>query len=210
MDSPAARPHTAVPHPAVPHTVVPAPAPVKVAVIVASARHGRLAPDVSGWFTTLAALRDDLALDTVDVADHELPGSLDALDPVAVALRLRLAAADAFVLIVPECNRSVPGPLKTLIDSFRSEWEAKPVGFVGYGLSLTGGVRAVKHLRQIFAEFHAVGMKDAVLFPRVLEHYDARGRFPAEPEGAKAAAKLMLDQLFWWALALRDAKSVRP
>lgn len=102
-----------------------------------------------------------------------------------MALRPRLAAADAFVLIVPECNRSVPGPLKTLIDSFRSEWEAKPVGFVGYGLSLTGGVRAVEHLRQVSAEFHAVGMKDVVLFPRVLEHYDAQGRFPAEPEAPR-------------------------
>ncbi|MEU2297644.1 NADPH-dependent FMN reductase [Streptomyces antibioticus] len=159
--------------------------------------------------TALAALRDDVALDTVDVADHELPGGLDALDPV-VALRPRLAAADAFVLIVPEYNRSVPGPLKTLIDSFQSEWDAKPVGFLGYGLSLTGGVRAVEHLRQVSAEFHAVGMKDAVLFPRVLEHYDAQGRFPAEPEGPEAAAKLMLDELLWWALALRDAKSVRP
>ena len=92
----------------------------------------------------------------------------------------------------------------------KAEWEAKPVGFVSYGLSLAGGVRAVEHLRQIFAEFHAVGMKDAVLFPRILEHYDAQGRFPAEPEGAEAAAKLLLDQLLWWARALRDAKSVRP
>ncbi|MGW5216050.1 NADPH-dependent FMN reductase [Streptomyces sp. NPDC004051] len=189
---------------------MPAAAPVKVAVVVASARGGRLAPDVSGWFTAVAALREDLVLDTVDVADHELPGSLDAQDPVTVALRPRLAAAEAFVLIVPEYNRSVPGPLKTLVDSFQAEWEAKPVGFVGYGLSLVGGARAVEHLRQIFAEFHAVGMKDAVLFPRILEHYDAQGRFPAEPEGAEAAAKLMLDQLLWWALALRDAKSVRP
>ncbi|MFG3379436.1 MULTISPECIES: NADPH-dependent FMN reductase [unclassified Streptomyces] len=184
--------------------------PVGVAVVVASAREGRLAPDVSGWFTALAGQRDDLVLDVVDVAAHTLPGSLDAQDPVALALRPRLAAADAFVVVVPEYNRSVPGPLKTLIDSFQSEWEAKPVGFVGYGLSLSGGVRAVEHLRQIFAEFHAVGMKDAVFFPRILEHYDAQGRFPVDSEGAGAAAKLMLDQLLWWARALRDAKSVRP
>ncbi|MCX4790289.1 MULTISPECIES: NADPH-dependent FMN reductase [unclassified Streptomyces] len=184
--------------------------PVKVVVVVASVRSGRLAPDVAGWLTAVAGLRDDLVLDVVDVADHELPGSLDAQDPVAVALRPRLASAEAFVVIVPEYNRSVPGPVKTLIDSFQTEWEAKPVGFVSYGLSLVGGVRAVEHLRQIFAEFHAVGMKDAVIFPRILEHYDAQGRFPAEPEGAEAAAKLMLDQLLWWARALRDAKRARP
>ncbi|MYT97318.1 MULTISPECIES: NAD(P)H-dependent oxidoreductase [unclassified Streptomyces] len=183
---------------------------VRTAVVVASVRGGRLAPDVAGWFTALAGLRDDLELDVIDLADHELPGSLDAQDPVALALAPRLAGAEAFVLIVPEYNRGVPGPLKTFIDSFQTEWQAKPVGYVSYGLSLSGGVRAVEQLRQIYGEFHAVSMKDAVFFPRVLDHYDARGAFPAEPEGAQAAAKLMLDQLIWWARALRDAKSRRP
>ncbi|MGW2958059.1 NADPH-dependent FMN reductase [Streptomyces sp. NPDC001220] len=184
--------------------------PLRVALLVGSARDGRLAPDVAGWFARVTARRDDLVLDVVDVAEHPLPASLDADDPRAAALRPRLAGAEAYVVVVPEYNRSVPGPLKTLIDSFQSEWEAKPVGFVGYGLGMAGGVRAIEHLRQIFAEFHCVGMKDVVTFPRVLEHYDADGNFPAEPEGAEAAAKLMLDQLLWWAAALREAKSLRP
>ncbi|MER6270692.1 NAD(P)H-dependent oxidoreductase [Streptomyces sp900105755] len=184
--------------------------PVRVALLVGSARDGRLAPDVAGWFARVAARRDDLVLDVVDVAEHLLPASLDEADPRAAALRPRLAGAEAYVVVVPEYNRSVPGPLKTLIDSFQTEWQAKPVGFVGYGLGMAGGVRAIEHLRQIFAEFHCVGMKDVVTFPRVLEHYGADGTFPAEPEGAEAATKLMLDQLTWWATALRDAKSVRP
>jgi NAD(P)H-dependent FMN reductase len=184
--------------------------PIRVTVVVGSTRGGRLAPDVTRWFMGQTAQRGDLVTDVVDLVDTPLPNSLDPDVPEAVALRPRLAAADAFVFIVPEYNRSVPGPLKTLIDSFNSEWEAKPVGFVGYGLSMAGGVRAVEHLRQIFAEFHSVGMKDTVSFPRILEHYDATGRFPADPEGANAAAKLMLDQLVWWARALRDAKARRP
>ncbi|MFJ8194972.1 NADPH-dependent FMN reductase [Streptomyces sp. NPDC096094] len=175
-----------------------------------SARLGRLAPDVAGWFAGVAAHRDDLVLDIVDVADHLLPASLDAHDPATAALRPRLAGADAYVVVVPEYNRSITGPLKTFIDSFQSEWQAKPVGFVGYGLGTAGGARAIEHLRQIFAEFHCVGMKDIVTFPRITEHYDARGRFPAEPEDAQAAAKVMLDQLLWWARALREAKAARP
>lgn len=184
--------------------------PVRVALLVGSARDGRLAPDVAGWFARVAASRDDLVLDVVDVAEHPLPANLDAQAPAAVALRPRIAHAEAYAVVVPEYNRSVPGPLKTLIDSFQAEWEAKPVGFVGYGLGTAGGVRAIEHLRQIFAEFHCVGMKDIVTFPRILDHYDAEGRFPADPEGAGAAAKLMLDQLLWWARALREAKAARP
>lgn len=184
--------------------------PVRVALLVGSARDGRLAPDIAGWFARVAGRRDDLVLDVVDVAEHPLPASLDAADPRAGALRPRLAGAEAYVIVVPEYNRSVPGPLKTLIDSFQNEWEAKPVGFVGYGLGMAGGVRAIEHLRQIFAEFHCVGMKDVVTFPRVLEHYDSEGRFPVDAEGAEGAAKLMLDQLLWWATALREAKMLRP
>ncbi|MFG2680449.1 NADPH-dependent FMN reductase [Streptomyces sp. NPDC048392] len=186
------------------------PAPVRVVLLVGSARDGRLAPDVADWFARVARQRDDLVLDVVDVAHHPLPADLAADDAVAAALRPRLAAAEAYAVVVPEYNRSIPGPLKTLVDSFQSEWQAKPVCFVGYGLGAAGGVRAIEHLRQIFAEFHCVGMKDVVTFPRVLDHFDAEGRFPAEPEGCEAAAKLMLDQLLWWAEALRTAKEARP
>jgi len=179
-------------------------------VIVGSTRDGRLAPKVAQWFLGQAAQREDMVVDVVDLAEVPLPNSLDENDAEVVALRPRLAASDAFVLIVPEYNRGVPGPLKTAIDCFNAEWEAKPVGFVSYGLSMAGGVRAVEHLRQIFAEFHSVGMKDIVTFPRVLEHFDAAGNFPTNPDGCNAAAKLMFDQLGWWAGALRDAKAQRP
>ena len=184
--------------------------PVRVMVIVASTRDGRLAPAIGAWFLEQLGQREDMAADVVDLDDTPLPDSLDASDPRVEALRPRLLAADAFVVVVPEYNRSVPGPLKTLIDIYNPEWEAKPFGFVSYGLSMAGGVRAVEHLRQIFAEFHSVGMKDIVTFPRILEHFDAEGRFPAYPEGCNAAAKIMLDQLGWWALALREAKAKRP
>jgi NAD(P)H-dependent FMN reductase len=168
---------------------------------------------VARWFVAQARQRADLAVDVVDLADAPLPNSLDDNAPEVVALRPRLASADAFVLVVPEYNRSIPGPLKTLVDCFNAEWVAKPVGFVSYGLSMAGGVRAVEHLRQIFAEFHAVGMKDVVTFPRILDHFDADGGFLIDAdaaEGGAAAAKLMLDQLDWWARALRDAKARRP
>jgi NAD(P)H-dependent FMN reductase len=184
--------------------------PIKTVIIVGSTREGRLAPNVARWFTGQLHQRDDMVTDVVDLIDTPMPNDLDENDSEVVALRPRLAAADAFVLVVPEYNRSVPGPLKTLIDCYNVEWEAKPVGFVTYGLSMAGGVRAVEHLRQIFAEFHSFGMKDIVTFPRILSHFDAEGNFAPERDGCNAAAKLMLDELCWWAEALREAKTKRP
>jgi len=179
---------------------------IHAVVLVGSARDGRLAPSVAHWFLAQAGQRADLTTDAVDVAETPMPSGLGENAPEVVALRPRLATADAFVVVVPEYNRSIPGPLKTLIDCFNPEWEAKPVGFVSYGLSIAGGVRAVEHLRQIFAEFHAVGMKDFVAFPGILDHFDPQGAF-APPDSSAAAAKLMLDQLCWWGRALRDAKA---
>jgi NAD(P)H-dependent FMN reductase len=75
---------------------------------------------------------------------------------------------------------------------------------------MAGGVRAVEHLRQIFAEFHCVGMKDIVTFPRILDHFDSDGHFTPDLAGCNAAAKIMIDQLGWWANALRDAKAKHP
>jgi NAD(P)H-dependent FMN reductase len=184
--------------------------PIRVVVVIGSTRAGRLAPQVAQWFVGQAGQRGDLVTDVVDLVDHPMPDDLDATAPAVVALRPTLAAADAFVFVVPEYNRGIPGPLKTLIDNYNAEWEAKPVGFVTYGLGMAGGVRAVEHLRQIFAEFHCVGVKDIASFPRILSHFDAAGGFAPEPEGCNAAAKIMLDQLLWWADALRTAKAKHP
>lgn len=186
------------------------PEPIRVVVIVGSTRAGRLAPQVASWFVGQAGQRGDLVIDVVDLIDHPMPDDLDPTRPEVVALRPRLAAAQAFVFVVPEYNRGIPGPLKTLIDTYNAEWECKPFGFVTYGLSMAGGVRAVEHLRQILAEFHSVGMKDIATFPRILSHFDAAGEFAPDLEGCNAAAKVMLDQLLWWADALRTAKAERP
>lgn len=183
--------------------------PSRVTVLIGSAREGRLAPQITRWFIDQLGQRDDMHVDVIDVAEVGLPDSLDAQAPEVVAVRPRLAAADAFVVIAPEYNRSVPGPLKTLIDCYNGEWQAKPVAFVSYGLSISGGVRAVEHLRQIFGEFHCVALKETVLFPRIMQFFDGTGTFTPDA-AAGAAAKLMLDQLSWWAWALREARAARP
>ncbi|WP_131738770.1 NADPH-dependent FMN reductase [Actinomadura roseirufa] len=184
--------------------------PIRLAVIVGSARPERLAPHVVSWFTGHLAQRPDMVADVVDLLDARLPPSPDEESPEVAAYRPRIGAADAYVMVAPEYNHSFSGVLKTAIDCCTTEWRAKPVGFVSYGLSRGGGVRAVEHLRQVLAELHAVGVRDAVCFPSVLDHFGDDGGFPRDRAGADLAAKVMLDQLAWWALALREAKARRP
>jgi NAD(P)H-dependent FMN reductase len=95
-----------------------------------------------------------------------------------------------------------------LIDSVGKEWQAKPVAFVSYG-GVSGGLRAVEQLRQVFAELHAVTIRDGVTFAHVWESLDASGELVASEAACEAAAR-MLAQLRWWARTLRDARAVSP
>lgn len=187
-------------------------APLKLAVIVGSNREGRFGPVIADWFVSCAAGRTDFTVELIDLADTDLPTAL-SFNPAApvrdqlAKITHRLAEADAFVVVTPEYNHSYPASLKTLIDWHFGEWQAKPVGFVSYG-GVSGGLRAVEHLRQVFGELHAVAVRDTVSFHNAGALFDDKGRHldPARPH---AAATTMLDQLAWWGLALRDAKSVR-
>ncbi|MEU6877155.1 NAD(P)H-dependent oxidoreductase [Streptomyces sp. NPDC046712] len=188
-------------------------APLKLAVVVASNRAGRFGPVVADWFLGRTAERDDFTVDVVDLADIDLPTSLSYDPDATVRAELAkvspvLAAADAFVVLTPEYNHSFPASLKSLIDWHSTEWHAKPVGFVSYG-GMAGGLRAVEQLRQVYAEMHAVTVRDTVSFHNAHGLFDEDGRHK-DPTGAGAAAKSMLDQIAWWAHALRDAKSSRP
>src|SRR5690606_5287867 len=103
-----------------------------------------------------------------------------------------------------EYNHGYPAALKLAIDWLRDEWRAKPVGFVAYG-GISGGLRAVEQLRLVFAELHAMTVRDVVSFHNAWDLFDAAG-MPRDPEGCAAAARGMLDQLAWWARALHDAR----
>ncbi|RJL31950.1 NADPH-dependent FMN reductase [Bailinhaonella thermotolerans] len=190
--------------------------PLKVVVIVGSVRDGRIGHLVKDWFVGQAGPREDIELDVVDLAEAALPDGLRGhffgeRPEEVVALQPRLRAADAFVVIVPEYNRGYPAALKVLIDSYGpGEWGYKPVAFVSYGSMRFGGVMAAEQLRPVFTEVGATTIRDSVAFSQVWELFGEDGSWPREPEGCNAAAKVMLDQLTWWAHALRDARAARP
>lgn len=192
-------------------------AATRLAVIVGSVREGRFGPVVASWFAGEAARFGGFdEVDVVDLADHRLPLVFPGFgtEPDAETARIsgklseRLNAADAFVVVTPEYNHSFPASLKNAVDWFHAEWQAKPVGFVSYG-GMSGGLRAVEQLRQIFAELHAVTVRDSLSFHSAWDRFDDDGR-PHDAEGTSLAAKGMLGQLKWWADALSAARVRKP
>ncbi|MEU3604773.1 NAD(P)H-dependent oxidoreductase [Streptomyces sp. NPDC035033] len=188
-------------------------APLELALVIASDRAGRFAPVVADWFRTRVAERADFELTVLDLAGTTLPTSLSHDPDPGVRAELAritpvLEDADAYVVLTPEYNHSYPASLKNLIDRHYTEWRAKPVGFVSYG-GISGGIRAVEHLRQVYAEMHAVTVRDGVVLANAHGQFDEDGRLK-DPTAPEAGAKLMLDQLAWWGRALKDARAVRP
>ncbi|RCG23960.1 NADPH-dependent oxidoreductase [Sphaerisporangium album] len=186
---------------------------LRVAVIIGSTRNGRFGPTVARWFSARAVRRGDLDVDLIDLAETRLPETLtdqdEAIPPQVRALAPRLAAADAFVIVTPEYNQSFPAPLKTAIDWYYEEWKAKPVTFVSYGRE-SGGLHAVAQLRQVFTELHAVPIRNTISLPCYWELFAADGSWPRPGADCNSAIKTTLDQLAWWAHALRAARAERP
>lgn len=145
----------------------------------------------------------------IDLAEADLPAVYPAAPSSQVQAYMdRIDQAEAFVVVTPEYNHGYPAPLKQAIDLPMQQWRAKPVSFVSYG-GISGGLRAVEQLRQVFAELHAVTIRDTVSFAMARGRFDDDGGL-RDPEGAAAAVKVMLDELVWWGDALRDARAARP
>lgn len=181
---------------------------IDLTMIYGSAREGRRCDRIADWLATQIEAHGGFTLERLDPAKSNVASGINGADPVArLAVRHRIGAAEAFVVVTPEYNHSFTPPLKALIDSAYSEWQAKPVAFVSYG-GRSGGIRAVEHLRSIFAELHAVGIRDGVSFANVWNRFDESGAL-LEPELAEAGARLMLERLKWWALTLRRGRAER-
>jgi len=185
---------------------------LRVAIILGTAQEGRSGSAVANWFTGQARLFDQFAIDVINLAEVELPlapprSSESTEADVLADTAARLTAADAFVAITPEYNHSFPASLKNLIDWHRTPWQAKPVAFVSYG-GLAGGLRAVEQLRGVFAELHAVTIRDTVSFHVVWDQLDDDGNL--RTSDAVVPAKVLLERLVWWATALKNARAQQP
>jgi NAD(P)H-dependent FMN reductase len=191
----------------------------KLLVIVGSTRPTRAADHVVPWLAAKIARHEAFDPETADLRDWSLPifgehfGTIgDFSDPtysqpIVKAWNTKIKEADAYIVVTPEYNHSIPGGLKNAIDSvwvsfgFRN----KPVAFVGYSGGIGGGIRAIEHLAHVFVEAEAVPLRSSVVIPAVTSAFGEQGQ-PVNPM-TDAAADVMLDDLAWWSAALEKARA---
>ena len=115
-----------------------------------------------------------------------------------------------------------------MLDLLANKWSALALGALEHGPQRFGALRVrlqgvspkvltqtLRRLedhgvidRQVFAEVHAVTVRDTVSFHGAWQCF-ADGR-PVDSVGPAAAVKTMLDEWAWWAEALRAARQSHP
>ncbi len=191
----------------------------RLLVIVGSTRPARAADRVVPWIMSRAAAHDAFDAELADLRDWPLPifaehaGTIGDIrdptysEPIVRAWNDKVKLADAFIVVTPEYNHSVPGVLKNAIDSVWPSFgfRNKPVAAVGYSGGVGGGIRAIEHLVHVFVEAEAVPLRNTVVLPFVAEAFGAEGE-PVSPE-TDIRLQVMLDDLAWWSSALEKARA---
>ncbi len=124
--------------------------------------------------------------------------------PELEAASALVGAADAFVLVSPEYNHSIPPALSNLLDHFGgSKYACKPSGLVTYSNGQWGGVRAGMQLRALTSELGCLSVSRTCAIPNAGEAFDEEG-VPQDPARWEKMLGGMLNQLEWMAMAMKN------
>ena len=174
--------------------------PLKLDVIVASTRPGRVGVHIAQWFHEVAKQHAAFETEWVDLAELALPMYDEPKHP-----RLRdyqhehtkrwsgiVDAADTFVLVTPEYNFSPTPALVNAIDFVFTEWHYKPAAFVSYG-GISGGLRAVQVTKLMLQAVRVTAIAEAVVVPFAAKQIKDGVFSPNEIQAEAATA--VLDEL---------------
>jgi NAD(P)H-dependent FMN reductase len=191
----------------------------KLLVIVGSTRPGRAADLVVPWVTSRAREHGGFDVEVADLRDWPLPifaehpGTIGDItdptysEPIVRTWNQKVKQADAFVVVTPEYNHSIPAVLKNAIDTvwLSFGFRNKPVAAIGYSGSVGAGIRAIEHLAHVLIEAEAVPLRNTVVIPFVRTAFGADGE-PTDTE-TDIRLQIMLDDLAWWSAALEQARA---
>jgi NAD(P)H-dependent FMN reductase len=190
-------------------------AKLKIAIVISTTRATRFGHKPAQWIYDLAAQRDDIDAEIIDLRDFPMPffdevasnAWAPSQNPIAQRWQKKIGEFDGYVFVTAEYNHSMPAVLKNALDYASPEWNKKAAAFVGYGA--VGGSRAIEHLRGIAAELQLATIKAGVYIQGAdfmavwKEGKDVKDILHLQP-----GVKDLLDQLIWWTRALKAARDL--
>ena len=193
---------------------------MKLGVILGTVREGRHTEKLAKWVVSEAEKQGNSDVELLDLKDYPLPFFEEAVSPKFNPDRQpspeakkwldKLAEKEAFIIVTPEYNHSMPGVLKNALDYTDFQLLRKPVAIVSHGSA--GGARAAAHIKNVISEIRGVPMStNMALTMRVSEVFDENGtlaeEIDAQEHGPKDTLANVLNDLSWYSDALATARA---
>lgn len=191
--------------------------PIKIKVIIGSTRQNRFSEKPAYWIFGEAKKKEGVDVELLDLRDYPMPFFDEPVSPsmsggkysheVVKKWAAKIKDGDAFIVVTPEYNHGYPAVLKNALDSIFSEWNKKPVGFVGYGNA--GGARSVEQLRQVTIELCMVPIRNALHIPLAVYLAVMNEKTPVNPELFKPLrerVEIFLNELILMAQTLKTTR----
>lgn len=185
----------------------------KIGIVMSTTREGRFGEKAAKWILDAAQSRGDLDVELIDLRDYPMPFFEELASPAyvppanAVARKWaeKVQNLDGFIFVTAEYNRAPPAVLKNALDYAYNEFNRKPAAFVGYGG--VGGARAVEQLRLICVELQMAPTRTGVHIAGAdFMGLWQQGKSFADMSHLDQSADGMLNELLWWAKALKTAR----
>lgn len=191
---------------------------IKIKVIVGSTRQNRFSEKPAYWIFEEVKKKGGVDVELLDLRDYPMPFYNEPTSPAMIKdgnypneivkkWAEKIKEADAYIVVTPEYNHGYPAVLKNAMDHVYYEWNNKPVGFVSYGG--VGGARSVEQLRLVAIELQMAPIRNAIHIPTPVYMSMMNEKAPVKPElfeSLKNAKDNFLNQLLWWARALKAAR----
>jgi len=188
--------------------------PLRLEVVIASTRPGRIGWPVGTWFLERARAHGGFDVSLIDLKELALPMLDEPKHPRLGQYEhehtkrwsASVAAADAFVFVTPEYNHGMSGVLKNTIDWLSrppnaSVLNRKAAAVLGASPGMTGTARAQEQVRQTLCATNTCVMaQPEVLVARAHEKFDADGRLT--DEATRVWVGKLLEALRDWATRL--------
>ncbi len=124
-------------------------------------------------------------------------------------LRTKIAESDAVLIVSPEYNYSIPGPLKNALDWASrppdQPFDGKPIAIMGASPGALGTARCQYHLRQLFVYLNGMVLnRPEVMIASAHTRFDEQGKLIDEP--TREHIKKLLTALADWTNDLRRSR----
>lgn len=141
---------------------------IRVGVLWGSLRKDSMNKKLARFVARSVGQLDGVETHEIDLAELDLPIYSEDISPMPDSvhkLRDQMIACDAFIVASPEYNGSITGALKNAIDWAsvgrdgdppRACFQGKVVGMLASSPGAIGGLRGMRHVRQILTQLHCV------------------------------------------------------